>query len=229
MDYYYGHAEGDSIILSNEEFNHLKNVKRIKAGDNFLVTDGAGNLFTGIYKGGNSLPGLLKTESFPKKNYNLHIAVAPTKNSERIEWFLEKAVETGIDEITFLQCRHSERKEIKVERLSRVAIAAMKQSKKVFLPQIHGIISFSDFISHSASATKLIFTQAAEDESTLNRNYKTNENLLALIGPEGDFHESELKLASDKGFIATTLGNSRLRTETAALAVCTIFNFMNAQ
>jgi 16S rRNA (uracil1498-N3)-methyltransferase len=229
MDYFFGQADGDSMLLSNEEFNHLKNVKRIKAGDLFMTTDGKGGLFTSRYTGSVSVPEIVSKEIFLPKKYSLHIAVAPTKNIDRIEWFIEKAVETGIDEISFIQCRHSERKEIKSDRLMRVAIAAMKQSKKVFLPLINEIIPFNTFITKYKTDSKLLFTQTASTDSSFSKNYRASQSLVALIGPEGDFHESEIKLAVENGFIPTTLGDTRLRTETAALSVCTIFNFMNSQ
>lgn len=227
MDYYFGIAEGDTVVLSPEEFNHLKNVKRIKSGDIVKVTDGMGNLFTCEFTGNNSPLRLRSVETVWPKNYRLHIAVAPTKNTDRIEWFVEKAVETGIDTVTFIQCRHSERKEIKTERLTRVAIAAMKQSKKTFLPVINDMIPFSSFIRQNHDSVKLLFTQSGA--GLIRDKYKPGENLLALIGPEGDFNEDELKLAAENGFVATSLGNSRLRTETAALTVCTLFNFLNTQ
>ena len=226
-DYYFGHAEGNTVVLSGEEFNHLKNVKRIKTGDTILVTDGNGNLFTCQFAGNNSPLTLVKCENFVRKNYTLHIAVAPTKNIDRIEWFLEKAVESGIDIISFLQCRHSERKEIKTDRLTRVAIAAMKQSKKTFLPVINDMIGINEFIQKNHVGTKLIFTQ--NGNGNFKSNYKANNGLLAVIGPEGDFHTDEINLAIENGFQSTSLGDSRLRTETAALTVCTLFNFLNTQ
>src|SRR5262245_9252645 len=124
MDYYFGSAEGNLVILSQEEFNHLRNAKRIRPGDNVLVTDGNGTLFTAECDGTSSLA-IIKKDTFERNPFRLHVAVAPTKNIDRIEWFIEKAVETGIEEISFLLCRHSERKEVKTDRLNRVAIAAL--------------------------------------------------------------------------------------------------------
>lgn len=227
MDYYYGTAEGDNILLSSEELNHLKNVKRIKPGDTVMVTDGKGNLYTTEFTGTNTSLRITNREAREQEKHSIHIAVAPTKSIDRIEWFLEKAIETGIDRISFIQCRHSERKEIKAERLMRVAIAAIKQSNKIFLPEINDVIPFSRFIGEEQNSTKLIFTQSGS--GTLKKNYSPGNSLLAVIGPEGDFHDDELRLAQEHGFVSTSLGSSRLRTETAALTVCTLFNFMNAQ
>jgi 16S rRNA (uracil1498-N3)-methyltransferase len=229
MDFYYGYAKGDSVILSDEEFNHLKNVKRIKNGDEVMVTDGNGNLYHTEFAGNQAPLRIVRSKTFLPANFSLHIAVAPTKSIDRIEWFLEKAVETGISEVSFILCRHSERKEIKSERMQRIAVSALKQSKKVFLPKINEMIPFNAFIKNKKEECRLLFTQQAGANATLSANYNKKQNLLALIGPEGDFHDDEIALAKADGFQLTSLGNSRLRTETAALAVCTLFNFINSQ
>ncbi len=231
MELFFGKPSAEKIIILDEvESNHLINVKRSKKGDVIHVTDGEGNLFTTeIVNIENHVCTLsiLEVITTPPKTTTLHIAVAPTKNIDRIEWFLEKATETGIDEISFLQCRHSERKEIKMDRLNRVVVSSIKQSLKTFLPKLNPMIDFKSFVSHDFHGEKLIFSTGAVEN--LNQNYRSGKSLIALIGPEGDFHADELKLAIEKGYKPTSLGESRLRTETAALTVCTLFNFINSQ
>ena len=231
MDLYYGKAEGNNIVLDEDESHHLIKVKRNRTGDSVFVTDGLGNLFTTNFISvdkRNCILGIRETKFTNKRSPHLHIAIAPTKNIDRIEWFLEKATETGIDEVSFLQCRHSERKEIKIERLNRVLISAMKQSLKTYLTILNPIIDFKEFISGDFQGNKIICSMSAGENENLKSNYKVGENLIALIGSEGDFHDEELNLAIQKDFIPTCLSTSRLRTETASMTVCTIFNFMNS-
>ncbi len=231
MDIYFGKPTDNIIILDDDESNHLINVKRIRAGEIVHVTDGEGSNyiteFFSIEKKKCRLR-ILEKNTTDKNLFHLHIALAPTKNIERMEWFLEKAIETGIDEISFLKCRHSERKEIKIERLHRIAVSAMKQSLKSFLPKINPIIDFNKFISGKLIDIKLICTMPSVGKNIgFNSNYLPGNNLIALIGPEGDFHSDEVNFAMKHGFKPTSLGASRLRTETAALNVCTLFNFIN--
>ncbi len=231
MELFFGNPSAENIIVLDEvESNHLINVKRSKKGDIIHVTDGEGNLFTteisNIDKHNCSLS-ILEIKTTPRKLFRLHVAVAPTKNIDRIEWFLEKATETGIDEISFLQCRHSERKEIKMERLNRVVVSSIKQSLKTFLPKLNPMIDFKTFVSKDLQGEKLIFSTGAIEN--IKDNYRSGKSLIALIGPEGDFHDDELKLATENGYLPTSLGESRLRTETAAITVCTLFNFINSQ
>jgi 16S rRNA (uracil1498-N3)-methyltransferase len=232
MDYYFGKlSKENEVILDADEANHLVNVRRAKTGDLIHVTDGEGNLFVcEVRQVGKHICelSLLEKIKTPRPPYYIHIAIAPTKNIDRIEWFLEKATENGIDEVSFIICRHSERKEIKIERLQRVILAAMKQSQKTFLPKMNPAIDFKKFIITKTPGKKLICSMAAEKHDNLKRNYTAGESIVTLIGPEGDFHSDELSLASQLGYHAISLGNFRLRTETAALNVCTIVNFINA-
>ena len=232
MDLYFGKPSDNKIILDEDESNHLINVKRVRNGDVVNVTDGEGHLYT---------TELLQTEKRicvlsicetivnKKKPYRLHLAIAPTKSIDRIEWFLEKTTETGIDEISFLVCRHSERKEIKLDRLNRVILSAMKQSEKTYLPKINAIVDFKVFVNRVNADTKLICTLNSNEYKSLKNNYHAGDSLTSLIGPEGDFHPDEVALAIQNGYKPVTLGASRLRTETAALNVCTLFNFINSQ
>ena len=232
MDYYFGTiSSDDKIILEEDESNHLIHVRRSKVGDLVKITDGEGNLYIAellrIDKKHGELIAREKIRS-KKKPYHLHIALAPTKSIDRIEWFLEKATETGVDEISFFISRHSERKEVKIDRLKRVALSAIKQSQKTFLPKLNPAVEFKKFIIQQFNGTKLICSMAADEHDNMKKNYQPGHSLTVLIGPEGDFHADELALAREAGFHAISLGISRLRAETAALNVCTIFNFMNA-
>lgn len=233
MELYYGRLSGDNRILLDEgESHHLLKVNRKKTGELVSVTDGEGRLFTARFTDlvkRNCLLEIEHTEISSPKKYRLHIAVAPTKSIDRMEWFLEKATEIGINEISFLVCRHSERKEIKVERLNRVLIAAMKQSLKTYLPVLNPILNYQEFVEAEREGIKIICSADAEEKSNFKKNYQPGETLTGLIGPEGDFQASEKELAQKNGYLATTLGESRLRTETAALTICTFFNFVNSQ
>lgn len=230
MDLFYGKPEGNKILLSEEESNHLLKSKRHSLGEIVFVTDGEGNLFSAIIESIDKRTCTLaiqETRRDKKKLPHLHIAISPTKSIDRIEWFLEKVTEFGIDEITFLNCRHSERKEIKQDRLQRVVIAALKQSVKTFLPRLNPMTDFNKFITGSFMGSKLICSTGAQKEDSLKNLYSKGESLTAVIGPEGDFHSDEINSAVDNGFSLASLGESRLRTETAGIAVCSVFHFMN--
>lgn len=161
--------------------------------------------------------------------YHLHIAVAPTKNLSRLEWFVEKAVETGIGEITPLQCDHSERIKLKPDRLEKVAISALKQSRQTHLAKINPLESFNEFISRPLSGSKFIaYVDDKNDLLLLSKTYEEG-NATILIGPEGDFSQSEINAAVNAGFVPISLGKNRLRTETAALVACFTINLINQQ
>lgn len=217
--------------LSEEESNHCTRVLRLKEGDRITLTDGKGVFYTAVLT--DMHPKHCRVdiqERRPQKplwDYTIHIAVAPTKNMERMEWFVEKATEIGINAITFLRCRYSERKEIKRQRLHKIAVNAMKQSQKAVLPQINGMIDFETFIKQSFEGTRLIAHCANDDKQFIRDAYKPNDNALILIGPEGDFSTEEINAARSIGFIPVSLGASRLRTETAALVACHTLHILN--
>jgi 16S rRNA (uracil1498-N3)-methyltransferase len=168
--------------------------------------------------------------SYKKHDYYLHIAIAPTKNQDRLEWFVEKAVEMGIDEISPLICEHSERKKINKERLQKIALSAMKQSVKTHMTRINDIEVFKDFVGKYFDGKKFIPHISGEGEKANSRvsdTYFKNENALFLIGPEGDFSKEEIRLAVKNNFLPVSLGSSRLRTETAGLAACCFVYFIN--
>ncbi|MGL5938212.1 MAG: 16S rRNA (uracil(1498)-N(3))-methyltransferase, partial [Phocaeicola sp.] len=161
-------------------------------------------------------------------NGHLHIALAPTKNMDRMEWFAEKATEIGFDELTFLQCRYSERKALKEERIEKILISAMKQSLKSTKPLLNKLIPFKEFIKQPFLGQKFIAHCHGIGEKPLLKNIlQPGSDALVLIGPEGDFSEEEVRLASEYGFQPISLGKARLRTETAALVACHTLNLLN--
>jgi 16S rRNA (uracil1498-N3)-methyltransferase len=163
----------------------------------------------------------LKEEKYQNfRNYHLTIAIAPTKNIDRFEWFTEKAAEIGIDKIIPVICRHSERKEIKTERLEKILISAMKQSGQKYLPELTGQQSFKELVSRPFPGEKLIAHCEPGIKKLLKDSIIPGKDILLLIGPEGDFDPSEINMAIEKGFIPVSLGDSRLRTETAGIVAC---------
>lgn len=216
--------------LSDVESAHIK-VMRLKPGDKVQITDGLGNFADAVIEDANpkkSTVMLTAVTAEPVKPFRLTIAVAPTKNIARYEWFIEKATEIGIDEIIPLYCDHSERERLRVDRLEKVAVSAMKQSIKPRLPKIHEPVSFNDLMLNQ-NLPESLFIAWIDDNVTLHLKdaYTSGKDVLVLIGPEGDFSKSEVASAKDRGFVPVSLGKSRLRTETAALSACMIVNLMN--
>lgn len=212
------------IIFPKDESRHITKVLRKNQGDILKVTNGKGLLFTAEIITVNQkqcLAKVIDVELESSRNYYLHLVVAPTKMNDRFEWFLEKATEIGVDEITPIICDHSERKIVKLNRYERVLQSAMKQSLHFSLPVLNEAISFSEFISTETEGQK--FIAHCEDRIprlSLKNEAKTDEKITILIGPEGDFSPEEIKKAMEKGWQAVTLGESRLRTETAAIVGC---------
>lgn len=221
----------ETVHLNEEESGHAARVLRLKADDQIIVVNGKGfwceAVFTKINARSCEVRIINSTCEFEKRNYNLHIAVAPTKNPDRLEWFVEKATEIGIDRITPLLCRYSERKNININRLGKIAIAAMKQSQKAYLPDIHDIITFNEFISVPFPGRKFIAHCYPSEKTHLKDMIAKGEDVLILIGPEGDFSREEINDAIQCGFQEISLGTSRLRTETAAIAACHIVSLCN--
>ena len=212
-----------TFFLSKEESNHLVKVLRKNVGDTVYVTNGDGWLFTTEIVDNNPkkcMLQLLKSEKKYERNYYLHLAVAPTKMNDRFEWFLEKATEIGVDEITPILCDHSERKVIKHERLEKVLLSAMKQSLQCKLPKLNSLTPFAEFVSAPHKGQLFIAHCEESYKTPLKRKALADHKITILIGPEGDFSEQEIALAQQKGFLPVTLGNSRLRTETAAIVAC---------
>lgn len=226
------------ILVNSVESRHISKVLRKNIGDNVFITNGKGLLAEGVVRSNHPKKceiEVLKMDKKEASKHQLHIAIAPTKANDRFEWFLEKATEIGIQEITPLLCEHSERRTIKLERYEKVLQAAMKQSLNSFLPKLNELTSFSDFMSSESArsrhevgfnSTKLI--AHCEDEPKESLSKVVGEHNLILIGPEGDFSKSEIDLALSKDFKATSLSESRLRTETAGIVACHTVNLIQS-
>ncbi|NQV02199.1 MAG: 16S rRNA (uracil(1498)-N(3))-methyltransferase [Bacteroidia bacterium] len=216
--------------FDREESSHIARVLRLKKGDPIHLTDGEGNLFhceIMVANPNRCEVGILSTTQTPHFLCRLHIAIAPTKNINRFEWFLEKATEIGIDEITPLICSHSERTVVKTNRLNKILVAALKQSLKSWLPVLHEPQRFRELIRQKFSGQKFIAYCETGSEELLQKVYTSGESVLILIGPEGDFSPEEVKQAIKEGFIPVSLGSSRLRTETAGVVSCATVHLLN--
>ncbi len=217
--------------LPEEEARHCIRVLRLNQGDSIEITDGKGNFYHSTITAISHKRCLVYIDKvLPAPTQwegHIHIALAPTKNMERNEWFVEKATEIGINEISFLNCNFSERRTIKPERIEKIAVSAMKQSLKAWLPEINGMTGFTDFITGAYSGQKFIAHCYAGEKVPLQAAYQKGRDAVVLIGPEGDFSPEEVKQAIARGYIPVSLGRSRLRTETAALAACHTLNLIN--
>jgi 16S rRNA (uracil1498-N3)-methyltransferase len=217
--------------LDPEESRHCARVLRLREGSRIFLTDGRGCLYTCIIQGITDKTCKVeitnKQENYGKRDYRIHIAIAPTKNSDRFEWFAEKAVEMGIDEITPLICEHSERIAFKPERIQKIMVSAMKQSLQAYLPVIHPAMKAKEFIQKDHAYQKFIAYLDEGNNRSLTETYVKGDDALILIGPEGDFSGDEIILAKKYNFASINLGKTRLRTETAAMAACHTINLLN--
>jgi 16S rRNA (uracil1498-N3)-methyltransferase len=232
--FYTPDISGETYTLNEEESKHAVRVLRLKTGDTIQLIDGKGGFYTAEIINDHqkhcSVKIISLKKEFEKRDHYLHIAVAPTKNNDRTEWFVEKATEMGIDEISMIDCSNSERSVVKTERLEKVAISAIKQSLKAYLPKINEMTAFKKFITENRDFKGDKFIAHCNVPGKLphlKSLYTPKNNVLILIGPEGDFNPEEVKLALGNGFREISLGNSRLRTETAALYSCTTVNILN--
>lgn len=218
-------------FLSEEESKHCIRVLRLEAGSQVQLIDGRGGFYDAIIQDAHPKRTILKitavTTNFNKRNHYLHLAVAPTKNIERLEWFLEKATEIGIDEVSLIISHRSERKEVKVERLNKIITAAIKQSLKAYHPVLNEPVQLSKLFAQPFNGQKFIAHCEPGDKLNLRDELTLQSSCLILIGPEGDFTPAEIETALHNGFKPITLGESRLRTETAALEACFEVNFLN--
>ncbi len=218
-------------VLPEEESQHAVKVLRLQAGDNITVVDGAGGYYKAVITNPHHKHCAFEiTETqleFGKRNYKLHIAIAPTKNIERLEWFIEKSTEIGIDEITPIICRHSERKVIKEERLEKIIVSAAKQSLKAYFPKLNPLCTFDQLVQKHVATQKFIAHCYEEDKRLLQTEITKSSDVLILIGPEGDFSMEEVQKAISYGFKPVSLGESRLRTETAGVVACHTVGIMN--
>ncbi|MFM8912856.1 MAG: 16S rRNA (uracil(1498)-N(3))-methyltransferase [Flammeovirgaceae bacterium] len=215
--------------LTTEESYHAFRVLRMSAGDEIQLTDGKGAFYLGqiISIDSKKCAFKIKThKTIPKKNYRIHIAIAPTKNADRIEWFVEKAIEIGVDEISFILCKNSERKVLNLERIEKIAVSAMKQSQQAWMPTLHPLQPFSNLLQQPADQ-KFIGHVDSFPGVHLKTIAKPNQGYLVLIGPEGDFSKEELQSAQQLGFEKVSLGENRLRTETAGIATSQILQLIN--
>ena len=218
--------------LSEEESAHCVRVLRYTRGDEILLTDGRGNTYNARITNPNprhcEFQVISKEKQQKSHNFYLHIAIAPTKNIERLEWMVEKCTEIGVDEITPLLCRFSERKQIREDRLQKIILSAAKQSLTPYLPRLNPLTDFSTFINNAREDTRFIAHCYNEDKRELRREIQQGKSCLILIGPEGDFSQEEVQTALQHGFVPVSLGNSRLRTETAGVVACHTAILMNA-
>ncbi len=213
-------ADAKEFALSEEESKHACRVLRLKIGDKVSLLDGNGRTFLAEILLDNPKKCLLKVLEIdfePKETYSIHIAIAPTKNNDRLEWFLEKATELGVTDITLILTKNTERKVVKEDRLLKILVAAMKQSKRTYLPTLHETSSLKDFNkNHPQGAV----AHCEETEKNKLTSLLKPENFPILIGPEGDFTSEEIKMVLESGYKPITLGKNRLRTETAGLYAC---------
>ena len=218
--------------LPTDEAMHAMRVLRLKSGDELFLMDGEGNYYRAqvtVAATHHCYYEIL--EKLPQERQwkgHLHLAMAPTKYIDRTEWFAEKATEIGFDELTFLDCQFSERRVVKDERIEKILVAAMKQSRKAYLPHLNSMMPFSEFIKRPFAGQKFI-CHCYDDHLPLLKDLLTpDEDALVMIGPEGDFSIEEVKAAEAAGFQSVSLGKSRLRTETAALVAVHLMNLVNS-
>lgn len=229
--FYSNIISGDFHFLSRDESRHCIKVLRLKKGDKVHLTDGLGNLFETVIADEDFNNCRLEIKQifteYGKRSFNLHIAVAPTKNINRFEWLLEKMTEIGIDIITPLICEHSERRELKYDRQNKIITSAMKQSLKAYHPVLNNAVPLKKFIIQDFTAMKFIAYCDENKNDSLKNLYHSGENAVIMVGPEGDFSRDEIEFALSNGFKPVNLGKARLRTETAALAACLTVNLLN--
>ncbi len=216
--------------LEEEESRHLLTVLRRKVGDRLQLTDGLGNIYEGeiaeASKRNVSIRIVNTAQLPPERPARLHLAIAPTKQMERLEWCLEKATEIGVDDITLLRCQRSERDAVRLDRLEKVLVSAMKQSLRAWLPQLHGLVPFRQFVASATESQKRIAWCADSPLPHFKTTFTTSQSTLIAIGPEGDFSPEEVALAEQHGFMGVGLGSARLRTETAGLLAVVAFNLI---
>lgn len=223
--------ESNICTLSEEESKHCVRVLRMGVGDELSLTDGKGTMcrcrIIDAHPKSCTVEVVERLTGYGRRPFSLHVAVAPTKNTARMEWFVEKAVEMGVDEIVPIVCDHSERCVLKRERMEKIIISAIKQSLKALQPAFDDLTPVMEVIKRPFDGQKFIAYCDGENRTPLRDAYTRGSNALILIGPEGDFSHEEVDMALANGFIPVTLGECRLRTETAALAATAFFNLIN--
>lgn len=222
---------GKTYSLDEEESGHCVRVLRYTRGDEILLTNGQGMTYTAVITNPHPKHCEFEVRTAEKQskhhsNY-IHIAIAPTKNVERIEWFVEKCTEIGVDEITPLLCRFSERKQLRIDRLQKIILSAAKQSLTPYLPKLNEMTDCTEFIRRTEEETRFIAHCYKEDKRDLRNEIKPGKSVVVMIGPEGDFSEQEIAEALQHNFVPVSLGDSRLRTETAGIVACHICNLFS--
>jgi 16S rRNA (uracil1498-N3)-methyltransferase len=229
--FYVPNISGAEIVLDETESKHAARVLRLQNGSRVQVVDGTGGFYEAEINDANPkkcrLSIINSTLELGKRDFHLHIAIAPTKNIDRFEWFLEKATEIGIDEITPLLTSRSERKTVNTERLGKILVSAMKQSLKAYLPKLNKLTKIKELIVSNKTETKYIAYCNEIQKINLKDLATKGKDTLILIGPEGDFSPDEIQLAIENGFKVVSLGAARLRTETAGIVACHIVNLAN--
>jgi 16S rRNA (uracil1498-N3)-methyltransferase len=220
----------DSKCLDAQESQHAIKVLRLKQGDDIEVIDGKLNSYLCKISEANAskcLVDIISKTSHSKKPYTLELVIAPTKNIDRVEWLLEKAIEIGVDAFTLITTQRTERTKVRFDRLEKIAISAMKQSKNFLMPKMADLQSFDAFIDTPFHGQKFIAHCIDDNKQHLKNALKANESYRILIGPEGDFTKEEIELALKNGYVPVSLGDTRLRTETAALYACATASIIN--
>jgi len=223
--FYSTNINDETIVFENQELQHLK-VLRQELGNMLNVMDGKGNLYEAelieINKKYATAKVVKKEYQQNKRTYYLHLAIAPTKNNDRIEFFLEKAIELGVDEISFIKTERTEKKNLKPERMQKILLSACKQSKCYHFPKLNFQIDYKQIVKHTEQENKYICHCLEKNDLQPKQNLNQG-SFLILVGPEGDFSPKEIKQALENHFLPMDLGESRLRTETAGIYVCATF------
>ncbi|MCH3924429.1 MAG: 16S rRNA (uracil(1498)-N(3))-methyltransferase [Bacteroidales bacterium] len=224
-------CNNDIYTLNKEESQHIVKVLRMKEGDNVFLTDGIGNLYKASIVEANPRNCIVKVEDkqeeYQKRDFYIHLAIAPTKNINRIEWLFEKITEMGIDEITPIITEHSERDKINNERLEKIIVSAMKQSLKAYKPKLNEITNFNTLLNNIKQENKYLAYCQGDDRILIKDDYQKGKSCLIIIGPEGDFSFNEIEKAKQNNIKLVSLGQQRLRTETAALFAVSNIHFLN--
>ena len=217
-----------SLILNEQESRHCISVLRHKLNDEITVADGKGSYYKCVItKAHPKRCGVevISKETREKRKVSIHMAIAPTKNIDRTEWFVEKATEIGVEKITLLKCEHSERKKVRIDRLEKIVVAATKQSLKAYKPELSDMTDFKEFVKNERAGF-IAHCNSLQLEH-IKSVYTPGADAVLMIGPEGDFSPAEVETALQNGFKEVSLGSSRLRTETAGIVGCTILNMLN--
>lgn len=215
------------FILSDDTARHAMQVLRMREGECLQLADGKGLLLTAEIETAdkkNCAVQIAAQKFIPQESKNICLAISPTKNNARLEWLIEKVTEIGIRKIILLNCERTEKTNIKMERLHRISVAAMLQSEQAYLPELAGMTAFDEIVSHNDYEEKLIAHCANDDNKMAVKNFSSDKSTIILIGPEGDFSNREIGAARQRAFRSVTLGNTRLRTETAGMVAVTLLN-----